>query len=232
MIYGAKPIGTVAYLGGLMAVPEAFTWCWGQMIQYNTEYLCEPGQRIQYERATISFHAAARNDLVTRMRGNWLLQLDTDLTFEPDVVARLVAVLERNPDIHVVTGLYQHKGPPHSPVLYLAHEDGEHFVPLGKWEEREPPYLLPVASAGAGCLLVRRGVFDRMRDELHEAPFDILPPFGEDHSFFKRLKRLGLHAYCAPYIHAHHLQVRPVSMDAYETQDLTFSEPIRVGGES
>ena len=39
MLIQSKTIGTVAYLGGLANVFEEFCWCWGQLIQFNNEYL-------------------------------------------------------------------------------------------------------------------------------------------------------------------------------------------------
>ena len=90
MLLGRKAIGTVAYMGGLPAVLEAFTWSWGQMIQYNQEVFCEGSEYIHYERTTISDHAPARNNLVTKFVGDWLIQMDTDHQFEPDIVARMV----------------------------------------------------------------------------------------------------------------------------------------------
>ena len=77
-----KFIGTVAYLGGVPSVLEEFCWSWSQMVQYNTEYLCQPGELIFYDRARASYHAFARNTLASRMRGDWIVMLDTDHLFE------------------------------------------------------------------------------------------------------------------------------------------------------
>lgn len=228
MLLGRKPIGTIAYMGGLMAVPEAFAWCWGQMVAYNSEFLVEPSESVHYERATISFHAAARNNLVDRMRGDWLLMLDTDIVFDPDLAARMTRVFLKEPDVDVLAALYQYKSPPHNPVLYKWAEDGEHFEMLGDWEKPAERMLLQVASAGAGGLLVRRRVFQRIKEELGESPFDITPPYGEDHSFFLRLKRVGIAAYCDPAIQVSHLMLKPLTFEDYDRTLFPIAYPKEV----
>ena len=92
MIEREKTIGTVGYMGGIMAIPEPFMWSWSQMVQFNSEVL----PQIHYTRARMSLHSAARNELYAQMQGDWLLQLDTDLVFDPDFVARMVRMFDTN----------------------------------------------------------------------------------------------------------------------------------------
>lgn len=221
MLLGKKPIGTIAYMGGLMAVPEQFMWSYGQMIQYNADYLVEPNECVYYIRSTISFHAAARNNVVDQMKGDWLLMLDTDHVFDPDIAARMVHRMERD-NLEVLTALYQHKSPPYSPVLYRHGNDA--FQALGDWDKFDEQYYIPIGSSGAGCLMVKRSVFDRIKNKLKESPFDIIHPLGEDHSFFKRLYKLGIKAFCDPSIECHHLQVKPIALQDYKVEEMVLSD--------
>lgn len=223
MIQGKKPTGTIAIMGGVPAIQTEFVWSFTQMIQYNSEYLCEPNQSILYLKASISFHAAARNSLVDQMKGDWLLMLDTDHQFDPDIAARMVHKMNKY-NLPVLTGIYQHKSPPHSPVLYNWNKDQTSFEAMGDWDRPEGEYFIPVASAGAGCLMVRRWVFDKIREELNESPFDIIHPFGEDHSFFMRLKKIGVQAYCDPSIECYHLGVRPIRLTDYQKEKVVISK--------
>lgn len=231
MRFQNKCIGTVAYLGGLPAVLEEFAWSFAQLVQFNAESLCGPGEYIHYERAKLSLHSAARNSLVESMRGDWLLMLDTDHSFAPDLCARMLDRMNAA-NIDVLTGFYQYKAHPHPPVLYL--ENGEFFSPLGSWRPRGDTSgantldLFPVAAAGGGCLMVRRSVFDRIADEFHCGPFDILPPFGEDMSFFKRLKKLNIQTYCDARIACHHLMVKPVTLSDYDRDAVEVGPEIPV----
>ena len=218
MLYGKKIIGTVGYLGGLMALPEAFAWCWGQMIAYNSDYGCEASERIHYVRSTVSFHAFARNNLIDQMAGDWLVMMDTDIIFDPDIITRLIHRAETY-KLDVLSALYTQKSEPYVPVMYKWDKSGEKLEHIGKWEQHDGIYFIPIASAGAGCLFVRRPIFDRIRGELKEGPFDITHPFGEDHSFFLRLKKLGIQAYLDPSIEVHHLKLTPLSLDNYIPED-------------
>ena len=194
-------------MGGIMALPEPFVWSWTQMIEFNREALCQDDEQILYERAQLSLHSAARNSLVAKMRGDWLLQLDTDMVFDPDFCARLVGTMERY-KLDIVTGLYTYKNYPQIPTLYMFNPANGHHEPIGGWNEDVE--IFEVDSAGAGCLLVRRSVYERIMAELHQPPFEMTVPYGEDHSFFMRARKLGIKAYCAWKVQAAHLGYKQV----------------------
>lgn len=226
MLLGNQPIGTVAYLGGVPAVMEEFAWSWSQMVQFNTEYMCSPGQYVHYDRARVSYHAYARNSLAERMRGDWLLMLDCDHAFDPDIVLRMLdRMIHYN--VRVLTGVYTYKNPPHAPLLFREGKDGL-FENIGAWDEDAT--LLPCDSAGGGCLMVRRDVFEEIRSELKCGPFDIDPPFSEDHSFFKRCKKLGIQPYFDPRIECHHLTVKRLGLSDFNRDDVSIGDRINVQG--
>lgn len=219
-------IGTVARMGGVPAILAEFVDSYADLIQWNSQYLCGPGEHVFYPRPPkVSIHDVARNILADTMRGDWLLMLDTDHEFEPDLAARLINLAD-SCQVDVVTGLYQYRSPPHSPVLYRY--EGEGLRPLGDWDPAAT--ALEIDSAGAGCLLVRRKVFDAIRRELDEAPFDRIKGYGEDHSFFLRLKKLDIRTACNPSIECHHLQVRPLSLEDYDRESVELNEPKMVRG--
>jgi cellulose synthase/poly-beta-1,6-N-acetylglucosamine synthase-like glycosyltransferase len=204
-----KIIGTVGYMGGIMSLPEPFVWSWTQMVEFNSEALCQEDQQIHYTRAQVSLHAAARNELAEKMRGDWLLQLDTDLVFDPDFCARLVRTMESY-KIDILTGVYAYKSNPNVPTLYHFNETTRRHEPIAIPREAHDMEIFEIDSAGGGCLLVRRSIFERIVTELHESPFDMIPPCGEDHSFFMRARKLGIKAYCAWKVQAAHLGYKQV----------------------
>ena len=223
MLLGKKIIGTVAYLGGVMSLPEPFVWSWSQMLEYNADYLVQGNERIHYDRATVSYHSFARNSLVDRMKGDWIFMLDTDLKFEPDALTRMVNLMYKH-NVDVVTGLYQFKSHPYSPVMYISHK-GQNQM-LGKWDDKVD--LIEIGSSGAGCLLIKSSVIKKIKDSKENA-FDIIAPFSEDHSFFKRLRKLKIKAYCAPNIHFRHLTFKEVTLDDYDTEGTTLSKKFTRG---
>lgn len=221
MLLSKRPIGTIAYMGGVMSLPEPFVWSWTQMVQYNTEYVCESGEYIHYNRATVSYHSFARNSLADNLQGDWLLQLDTDITFEPDLLARMLYKMDKF-NIDILTGLYLYKSPPHPPVAYGYDPKTKQKVMLGDWQKNAD--LVPLKGAGAGCLLVRRNVFERIKSELNESPFDIYmddkSPLSEDHSFFERCWKLKIPVYAAPEIWVNHLTYKPLKEVDYDKSNL------------
>jgi cellulose synthase/poly-beta-1,6-N-acetylglucosamine synthase-like glycosyltransferase len=196
-------IGTIAYMGGVMALPEPFAWAWGNMLIHSHAALCQPGQYIMPDHAAQSLHDVARNQLVKRMRGDWLLMLDTDTTFESDFAARLVMIMERL-NLDVVTGIYSFKRPPHFPVLYMRNRETDQHEVIRSWDGEGD--VFPIDAAGGGCLLIRRRAFDAIRRELREEPFSRIDGTkGEDISFFRRLKQVGIQAHCAWKVEMVHL---------------------------
>ena len=206
---GRKTIGTVAYLGGIMAIPEPFVKAWGDMIQYNCEYLVQPTERILYTRATVSYHSFARDSIVEEMQGDWLLMLDADVTFQPDIVAQMLQKMDKH-NIDVLIGIYPYKGTVHAPVLYgYDPKKKERFV-IGDWDDGAD--ILPFDSAGAGCLMIRKSVVDRVK-ATGESLFAIMEPYSEDISFFRRIAKLKIKAYYSPAIKLEHLTYNGLSID-------------------
>jgi GT2 family glycosyltransferase len=207
MLSRVKTIGTVGYMGGIMSLPEPFVWSLTQMIQFNREALCQEDEKIDYVRAQVSLHSAARNELMGKMKGEWLLQLDTDMVFDPDFCARLVTTMQKY-NLDILTGLYVYKNHPQIPTVYMFNEKNGRHEPIGSWDESMD--VFEISSSGGGCLLIRRSVFERIIAEIQQNPFEIIPPYGEDHSFFMRARKLGIKAHCAWKIQAAHLGYKQV----------------------
>ena len=228
MLLGTRAIGTVAYLGGVPAVLEEFCWSFSQLLIFSRETLCSPTQHIHASRVKFSDHAPARNALASGFLGEWLLQLDCDHSFDPDLLVRMLDLMN-SADIDVLTGLYRYKAPPHSPVLFQREVEDGLLRPVAKWEPLDIR-LFEVAAAGAGCLLVRRRVFDAIW-ETGEEPFDRIHPMSEDLSFFERLRKLGIKSYVAPHIECGHLIAKPVGEEEQSacSGDINMSELFAVG---
>lgn len=208
-------VGTIGYMGGIMAVPEPFCWAFAQMVNFSQTALCEPGERIHLAHSRFALHDVARNEIAGKMFGDWLLMLDTDMQFEPDFAARLVNVMYRY-DLDVVTGIYCFKSPPSAPVLYCHNAELDRYEIIGDWNRTVE--LFEIGAAGAGCLLIRKRALERIRDELQENPFNREGRYGEDHSFFRRLRKLGIKAYCAWKVEAGHLRFQPVGLADYQAE--------------
>lgn len=202
MKLGRSVVGTVAYLGGVPALLEGFVWSWSQMIQYNDLHLCGPDEEIRYERSKLSYHASARNELCENMRGDWILMLDGDHAFDADIVHRMLNTMGRH-KVDVLSALYVDKAAPHVPQVYHWNEEQQLYTKIVKWETEER--VFQVDATGAGTLLIRREVLDAIKKELNEGPFSVIPPFSEDLSFYRRLAKLDIKAFCDPFIESRHI---------------------------
>jgi len=226
-VRGKYTIGTVGLMAGIPFCHIEFMWSLAQLIQYNSEYFCTPGEIVHLVKADLSFHSSARNDLVKQMLGDWLLMLDADQAFAPDLLARMVRLMNYYRDVDVLSGMYHYRLPPHFPLLYCWNEEKKAFAHLADWDRDAE--IFPIDSAGGGCLLVRRKVFERIYDELGQEPFSISPPYSEDHSFFLRLKKLGIQAYAAPKIEAPHIMNYMLRTQDYNAKVMAdLQEPIEV----
>lgn len=228
MIVGKKPLGTISYMGGVMSVPEEFCWSWGQMLAYNTEiWLADkPTEFIHYSRAKASDHAPSRNLLASSMMGDWLIQFDTDHTFDCDIAYRLVRLADEA-GVDVVSGMYQFKHEPYSPVAF--HYDDKMVSRLiSSWDQDAK--LLEIGATGAGCLFVRKSVFDKIAAKCPDQPFTRFVGWSEDHSFFRRCHELGIKTYLAPHLQCNHLRVHAISLDDYEMEHVRNDQSYSVGG--
>lgn len=222
MLFGSNAIGTIGIMAGVPAVLTAFQRSLVKMVIHSRETLCDAKQHIHYDEAPFSDHGPARNHLVSRFMGQWLLMLDTDHEFEPDLLVRILDRADKH-GFDVMTGLYRFKTSPCTPVLYSKNPEGS-LAAITRWPRDA---IFPVVAAGAGCLWIRRKVIEAI-EATGEMPFDRLPGLSEDHSFFRRLDNLGIKTWCDPRIECHHLRVDPVT--DVEHDHYRESEPFAVEG--
>ena len=96
-------------------------------------------------------------------------------------------------------------------------------MPLGDWDQTQE--IIQVDGAGAGCLLVKRHVYETIIRETGEFPFDIRPGLTEDHSLFVKLKQVGIPAYCAVKVEAHHVRPQALGIKDYDRSRVQLGEP-------
>lgn len=215
-LYSRRCLGTIAVMGGVSHVPSPFAKSLADMVQFNTEYVCGPDEFILLDWITTSEHERARNRAVDRMMGDWLFQLDTDHQFSPDLLSRLLTVKDGF-NLDVVAPLYFKKEIPFLPVAAMWDEGRGCFrvaldeetgrLPWGK-EDR----VWPVDVTGGGGLLVGRDVFEKVKSHYPgQAPFDRVPPWSEDYSFFMKCKDVGVQPYLVPNVQYYHLRWNPVT---------------------
>jgi len=172
------------------------------MAQFNERHLLGPDEDLIYVDTGSTYRYYARNELAARAQGEFLFQLDADHTFDADILKRLLVPFLQH-DLDVVSGVYYQRQPPYLPVLYRFRADDDYHCEFITGFPDDT--MFRVDCAGAGCLLVRTRVFDRMRAELGEQPFDQYQGTGEDFSFFMRCRKLGIPVHVAPWVRCGHI---------------------------
>lgn len=163
-----------------------------------------------------------RNELValylSETDSEWLLMIDSDEQLGLDTFDKLIETVH-DKERPIVAGLYFGVGPgdPYPtgyPLIFRRVPNSTRFLPVADYPADE---VIEIDSAGTGCLLVHRSVFEAFQTEAtpHEGKnwcwFRDMPVngdwFSEDHYFCSRAQELGykLHAHTGAQL-AHHKQ--------------------------
>jgi hypothetical protein len=176
-----------------------------------------------------------RNGLVRQFlaygQADWLFMVDTDMTFSPDTLERLLEFAD--PDkAPIVGGLcfgFDENGEV-QPTLYGL--DGEaDDVKVVRYHEWPPDTMWQVAATGAACLVIHRSALEAMRDA--QVPNrngrlgfnDAFPwfqetehdgaPVGEDITFCWRANLLQIPVHVNTAVQVGHIKKRLLSMESY-----------------
>lgn len=134
----------------------------------------------------------ARNKLAAqavKLEADYILWLDSDMTFQPDTLRRLFKTMEEQ-DADIVSGLYFRRSAPYTPVAFdkvKINEDGtsshqDYTGPLTGVHE--------VEGVGFGCVLMKAQCLLDVFGQ-YGGGFNPLGGFGEDLSFCWRARQLG-----------------------------------------
>ena len=151
-----------------------------------------------------------RNETIGRMQGDWVLLIDSDMTWQPSDIKTLVETREKF-DLDIVSGLCFQRGDPYQPTMYISAERAplvegrtwSGYTFLEQWEEDS---AVEVDATGMAFCLIHKRVFDRILmqktgegfPEWEERERMIPPPFfrwdgekGEDFRFCEEAKASG-----------------------------------------
>jgi len=180
---------------------------------------------IRYLRGSLIYDA--RNQLMdyALKKGgfDYMLWLDSDMTFEPDLMERMIASIG---DKMMLTGLCFGRRPPFKPCIF-SNLDVKHDG-VG-WEAIADNYydyprnsLFEVQACGFACVMQRMDMLEAM--SVYGVPFFPVAGLGEDLSFCYRAKQLDLKIWCDSSIKLGHLM--KISMDE-ATRDRLISDGMK-----
>jgi hypothetical protein len=178
---------------------------------------------------------AERNDIVEGFLAHpdqpaWLLMIDADMVWVPDDVTRLLDAADEK-TAPVMAGLCfaesrQNRGELWPTMMVFV--PGEHGEAVGLKRIKEWPRgeVCKVDATGAAFLLVHRSVFERLREvmgESHPAPwfavtYSAAERFGEDVTFFMRLRMLEIPVFVHTGVSVGHVKLRVLTEAMYDEQ--------------
>jgi GT2 family glycosyltransferase len=151
----------------------------------------------------------ARNEIIEKAPADadYVLFLDSDVLVPPDAVLKLMS---HGKDI--VSGLYFSSNPPFYPHAYKS--DGK-----GKYDhifDYPKDSLLEVDAVGAGALLVRKAVFDKIGAPYFQHAVQ-KTDMGEDFYFCKKARESGFKVFCDTSVKCTHMGVSMIGENAWDS---------------
>ena len=170
---------------------------------------------VQFDVDSLVYVARNRlSALAIEKKAEYVLWLDSDIVFEPDLLERLQTDMESGKDI--VTGLYFSRRYPYFPVIYkrTAFEDGKPVNAV--YTDYPKDRLFTVEACGFGAVLMKTKVLADLEKKFDNW-FAPLIGFGEDLSFCIRARECGYEIWCDPTVKPGHIGSITVTEDLFET---------------
>lgn len=164
---GGDPIGTIAIPTRDNVSAQLF------ISLMNTDWsFLPPDKQVHWAVVQGSILTSQRNTLVQRMRGDWILFIDSDMVFDTRAIGRLIATRDEG-DFDMLGGLCFQRAEPYQPTLYMRespHAGGYAF--LEKWDSD----VVEVDGTGMAFMIIHKRVFERMARHFEDPDF-VWPPY-------------------------------------------------------
>lgn len=152
----------------------------------------------------------ARNQIADSVTDDdYLMFLDSDMVFEPDLIDRLIAS-----DKDIVSGMAFIREYPFDPAFSRLNADGLYEA----YRDFEVGKLIEVDGVGMACTLIKRKVLDAMEKPYfefikNEKTGDIM---GEDVSFCRKAKEKGFKVYVDTNLEVGHIAHQVIGRQTFE----------------
>ena len=147
------------------------------------------------------------------------LWLDSDLTFDPDLMERLSKRLDEGADL--ASGLYFSRKPPFRPVIYdgcrIAEVNGKRQNIAVVYDDY-PEGVFDIEACGFGGVMIRTKLLNAVREKFGH-PFSPIEGFGEDLSFCMRAANLGAKMVCDSTVKMGHIGQVVISEKHFKEQN-------------
>ena len=174
-----------------------------------------PGE-IAYSISASSLIYDARNKLTLeaiKSQCDRVMWLDSDMSFEPDIIQRLAARMDEGYDM--VTGHYFSRRGDYGPIIYKdvgvrEREDGKKEPYANAYTDYPRNQLFKIAGCGFGAVMCSINVLTQVLVKFG-LPFSPILGFGEDISFCTKVNQLGIQIYCDSSIKVGHVGYKVIT---------------------
>lgn len=227
----SRCVGTIAMVTrDWVAGPTAISW-----LMDDRAYMKEGEYNLRYiVQGNVLVHQ--RNECIQRMDGDWILFIDSDMSFQPGAITELVRTRDKF-DLDIVSGLCHQRTPPYQPTMYVKAANEEHgYTFLEKWDEDS---AVEVDATGMAFCLIHKRVFDRILKHNTGEGFPDLetrkkmtpPPFfkwageyGEDFMFCREAKAAGNRIFVDTSIKVGHVGQTTITSEHF-FREIAFRKP-------
>lgn len=224
-------VGTVAMVTrDHVAAPTAISW-----LMTDQSFL-QPGEYIKKLIVQGNVLVFQRNECVQKMEGDWILFVDSDMTWQPQAIKTLVETREKF-DLDIVGGLCFQRSAPYQPTLYVRAANAEHgYTFLEQWSEDA---AIEVDATGMAFALIHKRVFDRILQKTtgeempdFERRSKMRPPpffkwdgeYGEDFLFCREAQDSGSKVFVDTAVKIGHVGDHTITEENF-LQEIVFRTP-------
>ena len=170
---------------------------------------------IAFEMSSLIY--TARNHMAkaaVEMEADLTLWLDSDMTFSPDLLIRLLET-RRKTGAEIVTGVYYRRRAPYTPVLFdkLEINEEDQSADFSDFED-VPKDVFEVGGCGLGCALIDTSVFLDVFAKYGNC-FAPIGNNGEDAAFCWRARKCGNKIVADPKIKLGHVGQAVIGAETY-----------------
>jgi hypothetical protein len=208
MLIAKNPIGTIG-LVERTAATSAFNWSFTTMSVFSQRTLCKDGTVITMDHSHDSHEGEARNVMIERMNGDWILLLNDKYLVQPDLLFRLLNLITvTNADVAVA--FHQQDRPPWAPKIFkIVNGTPLH---LGGF----PNMPIDIDAASDGPVLIKQSAAATMIREFNRMPFDPDPPHDGTVSFYRRLLKMKAKVVADPRVNAGAIVTDGVTLELFD----------------
>lgn len=143
---------------------------------------------------------------------DYILWLDSDMTFPPDVLLKLLERAENGCD--VVSGIFFRRVAPFNPVIFRLNDIDAEKPEWQDFDDYPKNELFKIGGAGCGVTLVKTELFTEIMLD-GELPYNPIKGLGEDISFCLRARKNGHDIWCDSSLKCGHIGHVTVTEDVW-----------------